>query len=703
MHSPNVRSMCRRVASLLQLCCLATLLPTSVATWGELRSNGIGQSLMESVASALNASAWKLTNSSDWPPQYVAPATPEPENERNTFDYIVVGGGSAGSIVASRLSEQPSVRVLLLEAGSLPPLESEIYGLSGTLHHDARYMWLDEAEPNASCCQAMQPPHGCCWWHGQMLGGTGALNGNIFVPGSAENFENWRWRLGLKGWDWLQVQRAYRRLQSQLQLSYFPVDSLNLRLSALIYAASAELGVPRMRQPLVAGSSFGYTHHVPATIQKGRRANSARKYLATPEVRQRPNLRVLHGAQAERLLFNSPGRSGAGIRTRGVAYTLPDRNGSFGVWARRELILSAGAINSAKLLLLSGIGPAEKLTPLGIGTRLNLPGVGENLHDHGMLPLLLRLTRHCAVNSSSSSSAGGRGAYEPASVAEYLLQDQRGPLANSFSMMGFLNSSAPHSRSGQPDLHVVAHTLLPRGSVGSFGYLGFRAELVAAQRAALQQSDMLQVMGSLLLPRSRGSVSLRSKDPREKPVIRNNYGDHPDDRATLLRYVRYVQQLTTTRAFQRCGMQLWLPPLPECDVLPPDSDDYWLCHIRYMFVGAWHAVGTCRMAAATHPRGVVDERLRVRGVQGLRVVDASVMPEITAGNTNAPTMMIGEQGARMIREDQLAEDQLKEKQMQNLLEEDLINEDQLLEKQLDEDDCWRKIQRKTITSYRRIR
>lgn len=163
---------------------------------------------------------------------------------------------------------------------------------------------------------------------------------------------------------------------------------------------------------------------------------------------------------------------------------------------------------------------------------------------------------------------------------------------------------------------------------------------------------MLQVMGSLLLPKSRGKVILRSKDPLQAPLVHNNYGQAGEDRATLLRFVRYMQRLSQTRAFRRCGAQLWLPPLPECDALQPDSDEYWLCHIRYMYVGAWHAVGTCRMASSDHPLGVVDDRLRVRGVKGLRVIDASVMPEITAGSTNAPTMMIGEQGAHMILEDQ---------------------------------------------------
>ncbi|XP_017050684.1 4-pyridoxate dehydrogenase [Drosophila ficusphila] len=610
----------------------------SVSQLFSVDSSGLGLSLMESVAIALNESSLALANNSAWPVQHKPPEDPlQIEN----YDYVIVGAGSAGSIVASRLSDLCHVKVLLLEEGELPPLESEIFSLSGALHHDKRYIFLEEAEFNPKCCRAMERNHGCVWWHGRMMGGGGAINGNIYIPGSPESFRKWN----TTGWDWTQVQMAYNRLQRRLNLSYLQANNLNMNLANLIYSGSSELGVPRMKQPLIAGATFGYTHHVPVTINQGRRASSARLYLANDQVNRRKNLKVIRGAQVQKVLLNPEGNEAVG-----VTYNL--NNVEHTVKTSGEVILSAGTLNSAKLLLLSGIGPQEELQKWSIPIKQDLP-VGHNLQDHGMLPLFLIFTSNCAVNSTRDPTDNP---YAPVSVARYLLESQKGPLARGFYMMGYINSSSPTSGQGEPDLHVVAHTLLPKGSTGSFDYLGFRKELIQAQNDVLQKWDMLQIMGSLMQPLSRGRVSLSSKKSSDQVKIENHYGEALEDQQTLLRYVRYIQRLTKTRSFRRCGIRFWLPPLDECDILTPDSDAYWLCYIRYFYVGAWHSVGTCRMAPkkggnSQNKGGVVDERLRVHGVRNLRVVDASIMPELPAGNTNGPAMMIGEKGAQMIIED----------------------------------------------------
>ncbi|XP_050330151.1 glucose dehydrogenase [FAD, quinone]-like [Bactrocera neohumeralis] len=600
-------------------------------------SVGSAEALVSNLFAAINTAKCELTNASQWPADFADEALREGLGK---YDFVIVGAGTAGSVVASRLTENPRIKVLLLEAGEDPPIESEIFTLSSTLHHSP-YTWTDFGEPNPNCCQGMQQRR-CYWPRGKMIGGSSSMSGSIFLLGNKEDFDRWR-LLGCDKWSWEEMKFLYEKAlkASQHEVVDKPVGTVVLNqfdqleehkeLAQLVLNASSELKL-RYISDLSDGTIVGYTDAIPANIEKGRRMSVAKTYLGQVS-RSRPNLHVIKRAMVTKILFSSDHS-----RAVGVEFILRNRH-RLKVAAVSEVLLAAGAINSPKLLLQSGIGPSEHLKALGIKQIANLP-VGNNLHDHGMLPLILRFGREINLPRSMG---------EPQSVADYFLR-QTGPLAASISIMGFINTNASSS-SQYPDLHLVSHTIVPAGTADSFKFLQLRDEIVAGISRAAGNKSLLQIYGSLLRPLSRGKVRLRSADPQAPPLIYNNYASEPADQRTLLRNVRFVQRMCTTAAFRNYGLELLHVPIEECDRLPYDSDDYWLCYIKYLYIGAWHPVGTCRMGADTDSHAVVDQRLRVRGVNGLRLVDASIMPEITSGNTNGPTTLIAEKAAVMIEDD----------------------------------------------------
>lgn len=468
------------------------------------------------------------------------------------------------------------------------------------------------------------------------------MSGSIFLLGNKEDFERWR-LLGCDEWSWKEMQFLYNKAlkTAQHEVADKPLGALVLNhferlkedneLAQLVLNASSELGL-RYIPDLADGTSVGYTDTIPANIAKGRRMSVAKTYLGQVS-RTRPNLDVIKNALVTKILFSSDNS-----RTVGVEFILRNRH-RLKAAANSEVLVAAGAINSPTLLLQSGIGPNEHLKALNIKQVADLP-VGNNLHDHGMLPLILRFEREINVPPSTGA---------PQSVADYFLR-QTGPLAASISIMGFINTNASSS-SQYPDLHLVSHTIVPAGNADSLKFLQLRDEIVAGISRAAGNHSLLQIYGSLLRPRSRGKVRLRSGDSQAPPLLYNNYASERADQLTLLRYVRFVQRMCTTAAFRLYGLQMLHVPIGECDQLPYDSDVYWMCYMKYLYIGAWHPVGTCRMGADTDPHAVLDQRLRVRGMSGLRVVDASIMPEITSGNTNGPTTLIAEKAAMMIEDD----------------------------------------------------
>jgi choline dehydrogenase len=535
------------------------------------------------------------------------------------FDYIVVGAGTAGCLLANRLSADPSVRVLLLEAGGRDDYVW-IHIPVGYLYciGNPRTDWLyaTQAEPGLNG-RAIKYPRG------RVLGGCSSINGMIYMRGQRRDYDEWA-SLGNPGWSWDEVLPYFTRHENYHRLDGGGADPLHghggewrvesQRLSwELLEAfrrAAAETGIPNT-DDFNRGDNFG-CGYFEVNQKRGVRWNTSKAFLRP--VMHRPNLKVLTGAQVTRLRLRGDGSG----RVEGVEYRLGNGSGeSKCSLASHEVVMAAGAVGTAAILELSGIGRAEVLQAAGIAPVVELAGVGENLQDHLQLRTIYKVQDVPTLNVQANSLFGKIGM-----GLNYFLF-KRGPMTMSPSQLGAFARSDPGQATPNLEYHVQPLSLDKFGEP-LHAFPAFTASVCN------------------LRPTSRGSIHVASSDPAAAPVIRPNYLSTDEDRRIAAEAIRLTRRIVAADALKRYAPQEYLPGAAV------DGDEALAKAAGDIGTTIFHPVGTCKMGPASDPMAVVDARLRCHRVPGLRIADASVMPTITSGNTNSPVLMIAERAAELI-------------------------------------------------------
>lgn len=562
------------------------------------------------------------------------------------YDFVVVGAGSAGAVVANRLSEIPKWNVLLLEAGPDENEVTDVPSLAAYLQL-TKLDWKYKTEPTGRACLAMKGGR-CNWPRGKVLGGSSVLNYMLYVRGNRHDYDYWE-SMGNPGWGYDQALYYFKKSEDNRNpyLQRSPYHSTGGYLTV----QESPWKTPLVVAFVQAGTEMGYENRdingeeqtgfmiAQGTIRRGSRCSTAKAFLRP--IRLRRNIHTAMNSHVTRVLINP-----VTMKATGVEFVRDGRRQM--VRARKEVILSAGAINSAQILMLSGVGPKEHLRHVGIPVIKDLR-VGDNLQDHvGMGGLTFLIDKPVAIVQDRLQAAP---------VTMHYVANGRGPMTTLGGVEGyaFVNTKYANRSIDYPDiqLHMAPASINSDGGVQVKKILGITDQVYDTVYRPITNKDAWTIMPLLLRPRSRGTVRLRSSNPFHSPLIDANYFSDPMDIATLVEGAKIAIRVSEAKVFKQFGSRVHRIKLPGCKHLKFASDAYWECHIRHISMTIYHPVGTTKMGPSTDPTAVVDFRLKVHGIEGLRVIDASIMPTICSGNTNAPVIMIGEKGADLVKNDWL--------------------------------------------------